>query len=259
MSKLTPAVERLLLINVILFLAIKFFGFDLIDLFGLRYVLSEHFRPYQFFTHLFVHAGFMHLFSNMFTLVTFGPILEYTLSSKRFILFYLFTGLGAAALYSGVCYLELSKVKAMYHTYLAYPSPESFNTFLSKFPHATHGSFYNFIHAFFEHPDDPAYIARSKAIVSQLYRLKADMPTVGASGAIFGILTAFAMLFPNAQLSLLFLPIPIRAKYFIVLYGLYELYAGIQDNPADNVAHFAHLGGILFAYIFIRGWKWQYR
>ena len=96
--------------------------------------------------------------------------------------------------------------------------------------------------------------------MSQLYRLKADIPTVGASGAIFGILTAFSMLFPNAQLSLFFLPIPISAKYFIVLYGMYELYAGIQDNPADNVAHFAHLGGIVFAYLFIRWWrKRQYR
>ena len=255
MLQLTPVVERLLQLNIGLFLAIKFLGLDLVDLLGLRYVLSEHFRPYQFLTHLFVHAGFMHLFSNMFALVTFGPILEHTLSSKRFVLFYLLTGLGAAALYAGVCYLEVSKVQALYHTYLAYPSPASFDTFLSKFPQATHSSFSHFIHTFFKYPDDPAYIARSKAIVSQLYRFKADMPTVGASGAIFGILTAFAMLFPNAQLSLLFLPIPIRAKYFIVLYGLYELYAGIQDNPTDNVAHFAHLGGILLGYLFIRWWK----
>ena len=252
MSRLPPAVARLLLINVVCFLAIKFLEVDLIDLLGLRYVCSEHFKPYQFFTHLFVHASFMHLFSNMFTLITFGPALEHTLSSKRFILFYLITGLGAAVLYSAACYLEVGKIEAMYHAYLAHPGPASFSTFLSKFPHDTYSSFCNFIHAFFEYPDDPAYIARSKAIVSQLYRFKADIPTVGASGAIFGILTAFAMLFPNAQLSLLFLPIPISAKYFIVLYGMYELYAGIQNNPADNVAHFAHLGGIVFAYLFIR-------
>lgn len=255
MSRLTPAVEKLLLINVVLFLVIRLLGFDLIDLLGLRCILSKHFRPYQFFTHLFVHAGFIHLFSNMFTLVTFGPVLEHTLSSKRFFLFYLITGLGAAVLYLVVCYLEVSKIKALYQAYLAYPSPAGFNTFLSKFPHGTHSSFYNFLHAYFEYPDNPAYIARSKAIVSQIYRLKVNIPVVGASGAIFGILTAFAILFPNAQLSLLFLPIPISAKYFTVLYGIYELYAGMQNNPADNVAHFAHLGGIVFAYLLIKWWR----
>src|SRR5690606_1488761 len=111
---------------------------------------------------------------------------------------------------------------------------------------------YDFAYQFFDHPNDPTYIAQGKEIMKRLYLLKIDIPTVGASGAIFGLLTAFAMLFPHAQLSIFLLPITIQAKYFIVLYGAYELYAGIQTNPADQVAHFAHLGGILFAYIFIR-------
>lgn len=256
MRQLTPVVEKLLIINLIVFFANKLFGWDLVDLFGLRYIFSEQFKPYQLLAHLFVHASFNHLFSNMFSLITFGPILEYQLSSKRFLSLYLITGIGAALLYTLIFYVEIEKLQTMYHTYIATPNPESFNVFLHKFPNM-YNNFYNFIHDFFNHANDPVYIARSKSIVTQLYRFKTDIPIVGASGAIFGILTAFAMLFPNASLSLLLLPIPIKAKYFIILYGMYELYAGIQANPADNVAHFAHLGGILFAYLFI---KWyQYR
>lgn len=255
MRQLTPVVEKLLIINVIIFLVNKFFGWDLVDLLGLRYIFSAHFKPYQYVTHLFAHASFNHLFSNMFTLITFGPILEYHLSSKRFISLYLITGIGAALLYTVIFHLEIGKLDTMYQSYLANPTPESFSIFLHKFPN-TYNVFQHFVHDFFKYADNPAYIAKSKSIAVQLYTLKTNIPIVGASGAIFGILTAFAMLFPNASLSLLLLPIPIKAKYFVILYGMYELYAGIKDNPADNVAHFAHLGGILFAYIFI---KWYQR
>jgi len=183
--------------------------------------------------------------------------LEHTLNSKKFITFYIITGLGAAVLYAGMQYLEVSKIESLYHTYLIQPDPKSFVAFLKKFPHNTYSSFYSFISTFFERPDDLAYIAKSKAIVSQLYTLKANMPTVGASGSVFGIFMAFSMLFPNTELFLFFIPLPIKAKYVIAIYGMYELYAGVRDNPADNVAHFAHLGGILFAYLLVRWWKKQ--
>jgi membrane associated rhomboid family serine protease len=257
MTKITPIVEKLIFINIVLFLANKFLGFNLIDLLGFRYLLSEHFRPYQLFTHLFMHASFLHLCSNMFSLITFGPILENTLSSKRFLLFYLVTGLGAALLYSLVGYIQLSKLNTLYQAYMAHPTPEGFTTFLTRFPQHLYQSFYEFAHHFFDQPDNQDYIVKSKVIIDKLYRLKIDIPTVGASGAIFGILTAFAMLFPSAQVSVFLLPSTIKAKYFILLYGLYELYAGIQTNPADQVAHFAHLGGILFAYLFIKFWQWH--
>jgi membrane associated rhomboid family serine protease len=257
MTKLTPIVEKLLFINIVLFLAHKFLGFNLIDLFGFRFLFSEHFRTYQLFTHLFMHASFLHLCSNMFSLVSFGPILEQTLSSKRFLLFYLVAGVGAALLYSLVGYVQLSKLSTLYHAYMVHPTPEGFTTFLNRFPQHLYKSSYEFGYHFFDHPDNQAYIVESKVIIDKLYRLKTDMPTVGASGAIFGILTAFSMLFPYAQVSLFLLPIPIKAKYFIVLYGLYELWAGIETRPADQVAHFAHLGGILFGYLFIKLWQWH--
>jgi membrane associated rhomboid family serine protease len=253
MQSLTPIVKKILLLNVVIFLAQQFLGFDFIDTLGLRYISSAYFKPYQFFTHLFVHASFAHLFSNMFALFTFGPVLEYTLTSKRFVSFYIFTGLGAAVLYSAIHYMEVSRIGVLYNNYLAHPDPQSFQAYLNHFSHNTSALFYEFTHNFFKYADDPAYITRSKAIANQLYILKANVTTVGVSGAIFGLLTAFAMLFPNAELSVFF--IPIKAKYFVVIYGVYELYAGVQANPADNVAHFAHLGGILFGYLFIKWWK----
>jgi membrane associated rhomboid family serine protease len=255
MYRITPIVKILLLLNIVIFLAQNLLNLGLIDTLGLRCVLSNYFRPYQFFTHLFIHANFGHLFNNMIALVTFGPILERTLSSRKFITFYIITGLGSAVLYAVMQYFEVSKLEALCHTYLAQPNPKSFVAYLKHFPHHTYSAFYSLISAFFERPDDLAYIARSKVIISQLYTLKADMPTVGASGSVFGIFMAFAMLFPNTKLLLLFIPFPIKAKYVIALYGIYEIYAGIKDNPADNVAHFAHLGGILFAYLFVRWWK----
>ena len=254
MNKLSPVVEKILMINVVIFLVAKLFGIDLSDWLGLRYIGSPEFRPYQFVTHLFVHAGFFHLFSNMFTLVTFGPTLEYVLSPKRFLLLYVVTGLGAALLSMGVLYLEINKLTVAYHHYLDYPTPTGFVAFLKRFP-AMYNNFQHFMQDFFIYSDDGAYIARSKAIVTQLYTFKVNVPVVGASGAIFGLLTAFAMLFPHARLSLWLLPLAIPARYVVILYGIYELYAGLRDNPADHIAHFAHLGGILFAYLFIRWYK----
>lgn len=254
MNRLTPVVEKILIGNLIIFVIYKFFGFDLVDLLGLRYISSPQFAPYQLITHLFVHASLGHLFSNMFTLITFGPILETQLSSRRFLGVYLLTGIGAALLYTGILYLEISKFKDLYLHYFIEPTPEGLSLYLQKFP-KMYSNYYPFINDFFQHSEDPAYIAKSKSIVSQLYQLKTEIPIVGASGAIFGLLTAFAMLYPHARLSLFLLPIPIKAKYFVILYGIYELYAGLQNNPSDNVAHFAHLGGILFAYLFIKWYQ----
>jgi membrane associated rhomboid family serine protease len=257
MRTLTPVVEKILIINIIIFLANKFIGLNLVGLLGLRYIFSSQFNPYQLLTHLFTHASFYHLFSNMFTLITFGPILEYYLSSKRFLYLYLITGVGAALLYMFVFYLQIGNLESIYYNYLISPTPKNFINLLHKFPHI-HSVYHHFIDDFLINANDPAYIARSKAIVAQLAPMikhKINIPIVGASGATFGLLTAFAVLFPNASFSLFLLPVNIKAKYFVILYGIYELYSGIQANPADNVAHFAHLGGILFAYLFIKWYQ----
>lgn len=255
---MTPIVRNLLLINITIFFAQRFWGMSWIDSLGLRSVLSDYFRPYQFFTHLFVHTSLGHLFSNMFSLFIFGPVLERTMHAKRFISFYIMTGLGAAALYAGVQYAEVSKLKNLCEAYGDQPNPQDLLAYLQHFSQGTYDSLSPFVTHFFNHPDDPACLAESRAIVSQLYRLKADITTVGASGSVFGIFTAFSMLFPNKELFLFFIPFPVKVKYVVAIYGAYELYAGIIANPTDNVAHAAHLGGILFAYLFVRWSKKLY-
>ncbi len=249
---MTPIVKKFFLANVIIYLLHHWLDIALIDDFGLRSFLSEAFFPYQLFTHLFVHANFFHLLSNMLVLYMLGPILEKTLGEKRFFIFFFFTGIGASLIYLGINYLELKKLKQAYQNYILHTTPENFYAFISEYSQTSYRNYYHFVQKFFNHPQDIDCIKKSASIVENLFHTKIDRPIVGASGAVFGLLMAFAMLFPNASLFLIFIPIPIKAKYFVALYGIYELYAGIQDHPTDQVAHFAHLGGILFAYIFIR-------
>ncbi len=251
---LTPTVKNLILINVIIFLLQYVLSFDFVAIFGLRYLHAETFRPYQFLTHIFIHGGFLHLFSNMFALFIFGPLLERFWGSRRFLFFYLVTGLGAGALYSAVNYYEVSALENQVESYIANPTPQQFDTFVLENAEFAYQRLGEFIDQYYENPDAPSYVNESKQYATQLLRTKENIPMVGASGAVFGILMAFGLLFPNTELFLLFFPFPIKAKYFVLFYGLYELYAGFDRVPGDNVAHFAHLGGMLFAYILIKIW-----
>lgn len=254
-QNLTPTVKTLLLINLGVFLVGMLLKVNFIELFGLRFFLAESFAPYQLITHMFVHSGFGHLFSNMFALFIFGPILERYWGSQRFLIFYLITGLGASMLYSGINFIELNSIQQAKIAYENAPDPDSFNHFVNKHGAIYYSQLYDFINAYSSNPEDPGFIRQSKAYANQIYDFFANIPMVGASGAIFGILMAFGLLFPNTELFLLFFPVPIKAKYFVLFYGAYELYAGIQRAAGDNVAHFAHLGGMLFAYILIRYWR----
>ena len=207
---LPDVVKNLLIINGLFFLATiaaANFEVDLIRLLGLYYIESEYFQPYQIISHMFMHGGPLHIFSNMFALWMFGSRLENFWGPKRFLFFYFFTGLGAALIHSTVTYLEIAQLQ---------------NSLT-----------------------DPMYLQQVK-----------NIPTVGASGAVFGVLLAFGMIFPNTQLMLLFPPIPIKAKYFVFFYAIFELYAGISSiQGGSNIAHFAHLGGMLFGFILIKYWN----
>ncbi len=207
----------------------KTFGFDLTSRLALFYPASEYFRPYQFITHMFMHGNLTHIAFNMFALWMFGRVLENVWGGKRFFIFYFITGLGAATLYTTVNWLEAASVKAQL-------TPEQIRTVYQE-----------------------GYIAFSqgKNFVDPLMgklNLLLNVPVVGASGAVFGILLGFGMLFPNTRLMLLFPPIPIKAKYFVIIYGAIELYLGIT-RPGSNIAHFAHLGGMLFGFILIKYWN----
>jgi len=252
---LTPLVKNLLLINIVIALVQGFFNIDLIGIGGLRYIHAETFYPFQFFTYMFIHArGFGHIFGNMLALFIFGPWLERTWGAQRFLIFYLVTGIGAGVLWSAVDYFEMRGIQTDAEMYYTDPNPERFNKFIVDH-WQLNGDLEKMIDSYAASPDSQQYKEESVYIVNQLYTRKANMPMVGASGAVFGILMAFGLLFPNTKLMLLFPPIPIKAKYFVMLYGLYELYATIQQSPGDNVAHFAHLGGMFFAFILVRRWS----
>jgi rhomboid-like protein len=221
--RLTPAVGNILFANIFFFILNWILGdrFDLSTLLGFSYPGSVNFHSWQIVTYMFMHAGIdhpEHILFNMFALYTFGIVLENVWGSQRFVYFYFICGIGAILLQAGIQAWEVYRI-----TGTAFPS----HSMLSEV--------------------DPFLLGKLQAIYNN--------PTVGASGAIFGLLLAFGMLFPNTELYLFFVPIPIKAKYLVSGYILLELYMGIKNNPGDNVAHFAHLGGALFGYLVLRFWN----
>ncbi len=215
-------VKNLLLINVMVFI-ITSINPEMMWNLALFYPKSDLFQPYQLITHMFTHGGLGHIFFNMFALVMFGSQLEMIWGPKKFLAFYLITGLGAVALHLGVKYFEVQELVSLLP-----------NTIVERV--FTEGMGYQYY----------------DATIQQL-NLIVNTPTVGASGAIYGLLVGFGMLFPNTELMLIFFPIPIKAKYFIPILIIFEIYAGL--NIGDNIAHFAHLGGALFGFILILIWK----
>ncbi len=227
-------VKNLLIINGLFFLATLSFGgafqINLIKILGLHMPGSPDFEPFQLVTHMFMHANFSHIFFNMFALWMFGTAIENLMGSKRFLTYYLITGFGAAFLHLGVSYIEALSLRS--------------ELLAAGY---TAADLRHFI-------DTGTYRVISGASETTLvaYLTKYFIPTVGASGAVFGILLAFGMFFPNSYIYLFF-AIPVKAKYFVIGYGLLELYFGFTSN--GNVAHFAHLGGMIFGYLLIRYWR----
>ena len=252
--QITPTVKALLIMNLIIFILTAMVFPEAMLQFSLYDFESSKFRGYQLLTHMFLHAGWGHLFSNMFSLFIFGPMLEYRWGGNRFLIFYLVCGLGASMLYQGMKTYDKYEMKKDMVEYIADPNPVALSEFLEH--HAAKQYNPQYVIQFKNHANDPRFIEDSKRAVESVYKNQVEnTPMMGASGAVFGILMAFGMLFPNTELMLLFFPFPIKAKYFVFFYGLYELYTGLARNPGDNVAHFAHLGGMLFAFILLKFWE----
>ena len=231
---LPPVVKNLIIVNVLFFLATVMLQRSDINLYqylGLYYPASAHFRLHQFFTYMFMHdaSGIGHIFFNMFALFMFGRTLESVWGPKRFLIFYLITGVGAALIQTLVGFIQ-------YKGIIANMDPQQI-AYVKESGAAIWAQGKNF--------SDP---------LSGKLNAMLNTPTIGASGAIFGVLLAFGMLFPNTQLMLLFPPIPIKAKYFVIGYGLLELFFGVSGIQG-SVAHFAHLGGMLFGFILIKYWN----
>ena len=213
-----PVIKNLVILNALVFFAQEVFrnnsSFDIENLFALHDVHSVYFRPHQLVTYMFLHGGWSHILINMFMLWMFGSMLENVWGSKRFLIFYTVSGLGAAALHLVVLYFEMA------------PIMESFRLL----PY-----------------DQQVQILESE-------NFKVNVPTVGASGAVFGCLAAFGYLFPNSLLYIYFL-IPIKAKWVVLIYAVLELWAGVRNTAGDNVAHWAHLGGGLAGFLLVFYWN----
>ncbi len=204
-QQITPIVRNLLIANIAVYFVQSFLRIDLATTFGYHsFSLHEMglFNPIQIFSYMFLHAGSGHIFSNMFGLFMFGPMLESFMGSKRFLILYIVSGVGACLLHGAINLYEIS-----------------------QFP-----------------------------VDSAEYTMMMSIPMVGASGAIFGMLGAFARLFPNTEMMIFPLPIPIKAKYLVSLYALFEIFSGVS-NIMPGVAHFAHIGGLIFGILLINYWN----
>jgi membrane associated rhomboid family serine protease len=185
----------------------------------------------------------------------FGRVLENVWGGKRFFIYYFVTGLGAAGLHLFVNFLQLGSLAADANAALNTLSPEVFAQFVKDHVPRDVVRVSDFVAAWIENPGGQGYINEATAYIQLVVTNKIDIPTVGASGAVFGVLLAFGMLFPNTRLMLIFPPIPIKAKWFVIIYGAIELFLAVRNSPLDNVAHFAHLGGMIFGFILIKYWN----
>jgi membrane associated rhomboid family serine protease len=265
---LPTVVKNLLIINILVFLlqivSESTLGISLPDLFGLHYFGAQDFKPWQFITYMFLHGDFGHIFFNMFALWMFGYMLENVWGSKRFLTYYLITGIGAALVHYFVIYLEINPVIAAINNVIDSPSAESILTFvqshtfaISKYSGEIYTEFLGFqnnIGALVENPDNRRAMQESiNFMVDYREHFLNSFNVIGASGAVFGILLAFGMMFPNTYIYLYFF-FPIKAKYFVILYGAIELIYGFTGS-GSNIAHFAHLGGMIFGFFILMYWK----
>ena len=232
---LPPVIKNLLIINILFYLATialsSSFNIDLVKYLGLHYPESKDFGIWQIVSYMFMHSptNITHVIFNMFALWMFGNTLENVWGSKRFLNYYLITGIGAGLVQIIVAWIRVRAVEVGMDAEQITMVLQEGADVLSK------GMNYQ----------DPA-MSTLNAII--------NTPTVGASGAVFGILLAFGMMFPNSLIYVYF-AFPIKAKYFVMIYGAIELFSGISNNAGDNVAHFAHLGGMVIGFFVIMYWK----
>lgn len=238
MNQITDVVKQLLIVNVILFIG-TFFVPVLMDYLPLYYFENPSFQIWQLITHMFMHGNIPHILFNMFALYSFGSVLEHYWGGKKFFLFYILCGLGAAALHTAVNYWQIHDVVNTL-TLNGFKSEEIFEL-LNK------GMIDNRWHQF----------VSSEAI----QKLGSSYLSValGASGAIYGLLVAFAFMFPNAGLSLIFIPVPIKAKYFVPGILVLDLVLGFGGSSifggGNGIAHFAHIGGAIVGFLLMWLWK----
>lgn len=231
MMNMTETVKQLIIINVIFFVGSMFVPAAR-DFLALFYFENANFKVWQPLTHMFMHGGIMHIFFNMFALFSFGSALEHFWGGKKFLFFYISCGLGAAALHTAVNYYGFHQ--GLNHAISAGLTEKEIQEFLMAPRYTVNKEYLSFYDSF-------------------------NIPAVGASGAIYGLLVAFAFMFPNAELALMFIPVPIKAKYFVPGLLVLDLYLGLTGKSifggASGIAHFAHIGGAIVGFIMMWYWK----
>jgi membrane associated rhomboid family serine protease len=236
MNKLTDGIKHLILINVILFVAPQLLQLDFTNMLALHFPKNEHFGIWQYVTHMFMHGSITHILFNMYGLWAFGSPLEQMWGRKKFLFFYFSAGLGAGLIYTLVNYYQFNGIYDLFVSAGLNPSEiisvlETGTTNDSRVVNAITQTQFNKI--------------------TSLY----NTPAVGASGAVYGVLAAFGLYFKDAKLALIFLPIPIAAKYFIPVMILGDLFFGVTKYSVGNIAHFAHIGGALIGFTIAYFWK----
>ena len=233
MNNLPVVTKNLLIINVLCFLGAFVvqlrFGLDLNDVLGLHFFMASDFKLFQLVTYMFMHADFQHIFFNMFAVWMFGRTLEMVLGAKRFLVYYMICGIGAGLVQEIVQYVE--------YLVLSSSMPSDVVTLVSQEGAEILKSHMN-------------YVDKSMAALNSVI----NGSCVGASGSVFGLLLAFGMLFPNSQMFVFPIPFPIKAKFFVIGYAVIELLAGLGSS-GDGIAHFAHLGGMIFGFFLIVYWR----
>lgn len=234
MGRISETIKSLIIANIIFFVATYLIGDVVYRLFSLYYFESPYFHFWQPVSHMFMHGNFMHILFNMYALWAFGTPVEYNLNSRRFLLFFFAAGLGAALIHTGFNFFQIQSISQKIVE--AGWSMEDVQRLLHTGEYDTR--MLNYI---------------TQSDLSNLYGAY-NTPAVGASGAVYGVLVAFGMLYPNAELMLIFLPIPVKAKYFIPGLILIDVFFGISGSSL-GIAHWAHIGGALIGFLMIRHWK----
>ncbi len=233
-SKLTEGIKHLIIINVIFFIVPQLLKMDFTNALALHFPKNGNFGIWQYVSHLFMHGSFSHILFNMYGLWAFGTPLEQMWGRNKFLFFYFSAGLGAGIIYTLVNYYQFNGIYEQLIN-MGISSTDIQNILDS-------GRYNNDI------------ITLSNQTMSEFYSLY-HTPAVGASGAVYGILVAFGLAFPDAKLALIFFPVPIAAKYFIPVMILGDLFFGMTKYSIGNIAHFAHIGGALIG--FIIAWYWK--
>ncbi len=260
-------IKNLLIINGLVYLAQ--FTFDgpspyggiavgsMSNMFALHHILAPLFKPWQLFTHMFMHGSLWHLAGNMFVLWMFGSILENLWGPKRFLIFYLTCGLGAALLHLGFLYYENFMLLADFESYKSAPSLQKYIVFTRE--HTMSANYdsqfaYRIGRAWLAEPGNMQLAEQAMIAVKDFVDFTLSRPTLGASGAVFGCLAAFAFLFPNNYIYLYFF-VPVKAKWVIGVYLIFELVMAVNNSAGDSIARWAHLGGALVGFLLVYFWK----